>query len=137
MTTRRSGFTLVELIIVLVIIGALAAVTIPNFILMREQGMDRQTKDSMHIFQLAAIDYAVENSGNYATSADQFIPLILPHYLDKQRKRLRNAVTRQFTEPSNSDAPGSISYTSDGFSYKITARDAKGEPLSLVLTSAK
>ena len=44
--------------IVVVIIGILAAIAIPNFIAMQDRAKEGSTKANMHTFQLAAEDYA-------------------------------------------------------------------------------
>ena len=70
MRRTQSGFTLIELMIVVVIIGILAAIAIPNFIAMQNRAKEGSTKANMHTFQLAAEDYGVQNDGIYAAVAD-------------------------------------------------------------------
>src|SRR5438093_10989154 len=63
---QNSGITLIELMIVVVIIGILAAIAIPNFIAMQNRAKEGSTKANMHTLQLAAEDYGVRNDGVYA-----------------------------------------------------------------------
>ena len=66
----QKGFTLIELMIVVVIIGILAAIAIPNFIAMENRAKEGSTKANMHTVQLAAEDYGVQNDGVYTATMD-------------------------------------------------------------------
>ena len=76
MKSNQKGFTLIELMIVVVIIGILAAIAIPNFIAMQNRAKEGSTKSNMHTVQLAAEDYGVQNDGAYADVAPDVAALL-------------------------------------------------------------
>ena len=68
--TREQGFTLIELMVVVVIIGVLAAIAMPNFVSMVDRAKESDLAENMHTFQLAIEDFAVRNTGQYPVGAD-------------------------------------------------------------------
>ena len=68
-TTTYRGFTLIELMIVVAVIGVLAAIAIPNFIALERRAGEAQVKANMHTLQLVMEDFSVQNNGFYATTA--------------------------------------------------------------------
>ena len=70
MLGKTTGFTLIELMVVIVVIGILAAIAIPNFITMQDRAREGAVKGNMHTVQLAIEDFAVRNEGTYPLAAD-------------------------------------------------------------------
>lgn len=62
---NQKGLTLVELMIVVMIVGILAAFAVPNFMAMQNRKKDGATKGNMHTVQLAMEDWSVDHDGCY------------------------------------------------------------------------
>jgi prepilin-type N-terminal cleavage/methylation domain-containing protein len=69
-TKRQSGFTLVEIMIVVAIIGLLAAIAIPNFVRAREQAQLNSIVNNLRIIEGAKDQYALENKKGTGDTTD-------------------------------------------------------------------
>ncbi len=70
---RRSGqkgFTLIELMIVIAIIGILAAIAIPQFVSYRQKGYNTQAKGELKSFYTACQAYFADNPTTTGCTAD-------------------------------------------------------------------
>ena len=57
--------------IVVVVIGIIAAMAIPNYMRVRDYAREASVKSAMHTFQLSMEDYGALHDGIYATNAEK------------------------------------------------------------------
>ena len=60
--TRRGGFTLVEIMIVVAIIALLAAIAVPNFLRARKRSQATRVLEDLRMLDSATDQYAIENN---------------------------------------------------------------------------
>ncbi len=135
------GFTLIELMVVVAMVGVLVAIAIPNFIGLQDRAKEGSLKANMHTFQMAAEDFGVQNSGTYSTDASALVGL-LPggdtHFLNAFKKAWGIGVAwedRGGFSTAVTAIPGITSYadSSNGLTYNIKGCGKAGA-LSIILS---
>ena len=74
-TNKTAGFTLVEIMIVVAIIGLLAAIAIPNFVKARENAQLNSILNNLRIIEGAKDQWALENKKGTGDTVDSVVTI--------------------------------------------------------------
>jgi prepilin-type N-terminal cleavage/methylation domain-containing protein len=107
-TQSRSGFTLVEIMIVIAIIGLLLAIAVPNFLKSRQLAQSRACLNNIRQIQASKQVWGVENSKS-ATEVPTDADLVGPRLYLKQKPTCPGGGTYtygQLNQPVTCSIPG-------------------------------
>ena len=126
MRKGQKGFTLIELMIVVAIIGILAAIAIPNFISFKKKGIISSAIANLETLRSALTQYAADRddgcypqSGSWGTGGSGIHTMLAPYGL-----------TFPDSEAALKWQVNSFTYTRDGqscvlYTVKVTASDGE------------
>ena len=106
MFKNTRGFTLIELMVVVVIVGLLATLAFSNWLSMQASAKEASVKENCHTVQLAAEDFSVRNDGVYASNLADAAPGQTLVQLLPGGVLLANPFSRADTEPVDGLAAG-------------------------------
>lgn len=122
----ESGFTLVELLVVMLILGLLAAIAIPSFFNQRDKANDADAKSAARTAQTAMETYATDNQGSYANASVTILKGI--------EETLTNVADANFAVTSGAKNYAVEITSSTGNKFTITRADTGVTTLSCVQT---
>lgn len=138
MKNNKAGFTILEIIVMVVVLGVVGAITVPKFKTMLYQSREGRTKSGLGDLRGAIAIYYSDNFGIFpsdeGTPDDRLSVVLVPKYLIKippvDLPHFHSGKPR--TVQNQIDDQGDWVYTTlDGFvAVNCTHSDTKGAPVS-------
>jgi general secretion pathway protein G len=89
---RRRGFTLLEVLIVLAILGVIAAMVVPRFLTQQQSANIKATQTSIYGLESAVELYAVDNQGEFPQGGQEVLELLMQPRTDPTTGRTLGTV---------------------------------------------
>ncbi|HEC79133.1 MAG TPA: prepilin-type N-terminal cleavage/methylation domain-containing protein [candidate division WOR-3 bacterium] len=75
------GFTLIELMVVVVIIGIIVSIAVPNYIALRNRALEASVKSNMHSVHMSVEEFSTLSGGIYPGDLDTRINQVAPNII--------------------------------------------------------
>ncbi len=112
--SRRAAFTLLEVLLVLAILGVIAAIVVPNLLGSQQKANIKKTQIDLHSLESAVKLYAVDHEGTYPAGGQEEMLAALRHPKDEAGQ-----TTSSYLEKDPKDAWGQVLF------YTYDAADEK------------